>query len=229
MAKDLSHGGGWMAVTGSTTPILLARHGQTPLSVQRRYSGHGDPELTELGHAQAQATADALAGMVRRPDGENAIGAIVTSPLRRCLVTAELLAAASGAEVHVEERIIETDFGRWEGLTFSEAAAQDPDVHRAWIGDPSLPAPGGESFDQVAERVLPALDHWAEQVAGRTLVVVSHVTPIKLALQQALAGGPEFAFRLHLDLAQISEMRRYGDGGVSVHRVNDTAHLAGLG
>lgn len=228
MGSGASLGGGWTAATGSTTPILLARHGQTPLSVQRRYSGQGDPDLTELGRAQAQATADVIRQTARTGDGETQIGAIVSSPLRRCTATAELLAAATGAPLHVEERFIETDFGAWEGLTFGEAAAQDPEQHRAWLGDPGRPAPGGESFDDVAARVLPALDEWATAAEGRTLVVISHVTPIKLALQRALAGGPEFAFRLHLDLAQISEMRRYGDGGVSVHRINDTAHLSGL-
>lgn len=220
---------GWVAGTASMTRILLARHGQTPLSVDRRFSGHGDPALTALGERQAEATAAVIARETRDDaTGGSDIRAIVTSPLQRCLGTARRLAEASGAPLHVDERIIETDFGQWEGLTFGEARERDPGAHAAWLGDPSRAVPGGESFDAVAERVLPALDEWSERAAGGTLVVVSHVTPIKLVLRRALAGGPEFAYRLHLDLAQLSELRAYGDGECSVHLVNSTAHLEGI-
>lgn len=210
------------------TRILLVRHGQTPMSIDRRFSGHGDPALTEVGERQAEATSAVIRKMTANDAGGSDIRAIVTSPLSRCLATATRLARTTGVEASVDRGIIETDFGDWEGLTFGEAATRDPEHHRAWLGNPALAAPGGESFDEVAQRVLPTVDSWAKHAEGGTLVVVSHVTPIKLVLQQALAGGPEFAYRLHLDLAQISELRRYGDGQASVHLVNSTAHLEGI-
>ena len=210
------------------TRILLVRHGQTPMSIDRRFSGHGDPALTEVGERQAEATSAVIRKMTANDAGGSDIRAIVTSPLSRCLATATRLARTTGVKASVDRGIIETDFGEWEGLTFGEAAARGPKHHRAWLGNPALAAPGGESFDEVAQRVLPTVDSWAKHAEGGTLVVVSHVTPIKLVLQQALAGGPEFAYRLHLDLAQISELRRYGDGQASVHLVNSTAHLEGL-
>lgn len=223
-----NHSAGWVAGSSTMTRILLVRHGQTPMSIDRRFSGHGDPELTDLGERQAEATSAVIQKMTANDAGGSDIRAIVSSPLSRCLATATRLADSTGVGLSVDRGIIETDFGEWEGLTFGEAAKRDPEHHKAWLGNPALAAPGGESFDEVAARVLPTVDAWAKKAEGGTLVVVSHVTPIKLVLQQALAGGPEFAYRLHLDLSQVSELRGYSDGQASVHLVNSTAHLEGI-
>ena len=131
---------------GAPTRFLLLRHGQTELSVQRRYSGRGNPALTELGRRQAEAAAQYL--------GERGgIAAVVTSPLQRAYDTAATAAKALGLDVTVDDDLIETDFGAWEGLTFGEAAERDPELHRSWLRDTSVPPPDGESFDSVAERV----------------------------------------------------------------------------
>ena len=209
---------GWTGATGRPTRIVLARHGQTALSVDRRYSGQGDPELTELGVAQAERTAERLAAL---PD----LTAVVSSPLRRCLGTAERAADAAGVPLMVEPDLIETDFGRWEGLTFTEAAEQDPELHGRWLADTSVPPPGGESFAVVRARVERALRRIVDDHPGGTIALVSHVTPIKLAIRTALDAGDGLLFRLHLDLASVSEVRFYPDGPTSVHLVNDTSHL----
>ena len=91
------------------------------LSAQRRYSGRGDPALTDLGRRQADAAAEYLA---RR----GGIAAVVTSPLQRAYDTAATAAKALGVDVVVDDDLIETDFGAWEGLTFTEAAERDPDT-----------------------------------------------------------------------------------------------------
>lgn len=221
-----SNAAGWTGASGEPTTVLLVRHGQTPLSVERRYSGRGNPHLTELGMAQANAVADVIKKWVQARGVE--VADIATSPLQRCVDTAAAIAKATGAPVREVPQLIETDFGAWEGLTFAEAAARFPAEHREWLGDPGRPAPEGESFADVRARVLPAFEKLTREAGGRMLVVVTHVTPIKLVLQDALAAGPELLYRLHLDLAQISELHRYPDGGVSVHQINATAHLEGL-
>jgi broad specificity phosphatase PhoE len=197
--------------------LLLLRHGQTELSVQRRYSGHGDPELTPLGQAQA---AGAAARLARVPD----VAAVLTSPLRRARQTAEVVAAATGAPLAVRARLIETDFGKWEGLTFPEARARDPQVHAEWLGSEEVAPPGGESFAAVGRRVAEELTDVLREYPGATLVVVTHVTPIKMLLRDALQGGPGVLYRLHLDLAALSIVDFYPDGGASVRLVNDTSH-----
>lgn len=214
----MSGGPGWTGATGQPTRVVLARHGQTPLSVDRRYSGQGDPELTRLGVTQAELTAERLA---RIPH----LAAVVSSPLLRCLATAERAAEAAGVPLVVERDLIETDFGRWEGLTFSEAAEQDPEVHSRWLSDTSVPPPDGESFAVVRARVERALRRIVDDRPGGVVAVVSHVTPIKLAIRAGLGAGDELLFRLHLDLASVSDVRFYPDGPTSVHLVNDTSHL----
>ncbi len=209
---------GWTGAVGTPTRMLLLRHGQTPLSVERRYSGRGNPPLTELGRAQARAAA-------RRIGERGNVAAVVSSPLGRARETAEAAAAVLGLPVTVHDGLLETDFGKWEGLTFREAAQRDPDLHRRWLGDTSVRPPGGESFDEVRGRLAAVRDDLVAEYGGANLLVVSHVTPIKTLLQMALDAGPSLLYRLHLDLASLSIAEFYPDGGAAVRLVNDTSHL----
>ncbi|WP_245633916.1 bifunctional RNase H/acid phosphatase [Amycolatopsis jejuensis] len=217
---------GWTGAVGTPTKLLLLRHGQTGMSVDRRYSGRGDVPLTEHGRGQAAAAAKRLASMpgVIGEDGEPA--PIVASPLIRTKQTAQAVADALGGRVETHPGLIETDFGEWEGLTFTEAAERDPQLHRCWLSDSSCAPPGGESFDAVHQRVGQARRDLVDQYDGRTVVVVSHVTPIKTLLRMGLDAGPSLLFRLHLDLASLSIVEFYPDGNASVRLVNDISHLS---
>ncbi|TNC23228.1 bifunctional RNase H/acid phosphatase [Amycolatopsis alkalitolerans] len=210
----------WTGAQGKPTRLLLLRHGQTELSVERRYSGRGDIPLTELGRQQAEAAAKRVAAMA---DGETL--PVVASPLSRAKQTAQAVADALGSRVETHQGLLETDFGEWEGLTFREAAERDPELHARWLGDISVPPPGGESFERVHSRVLAVRDELTREHAGGTVVVVSHVTPIKSLLRLGLDAGPSLLFRLHLDLASLSIVEFYPDGNASVRLVNDTCHL----
>ncbi|WP_019969994.1 bifunctional RNase H/acid phosphatase [Mycobacterium sp. 141] len=209
---------GWTGATGAPTRLLLLRHGETGLSVGRRYSGRGNPALTELGHRQADAAARYLGS-------QGGISAVVTSPLQRAYDTAATTAKALGLDVTVDDDLIETDFGAWEGLTFAEAAQRDPEIHRRWLRDTSVEPPGGESFDAVADRVRRARDRIIAEHGATTVLVVSHVTPIKTVLRLALDAGEGILYRLHLDLASLSIAEFYDDGASSVRLVNQTAYL----
>ncbi|MFC3966097.1 bifunctional RNase H/acid phosphatase [Nocardia jiangsuensis] len=209
---------GWTGARGAPTRLLLLRHGRTALSVERRYSGPGNPPLDEVGEEQAARAAAMLAT-------RGGIDAVVCSPLARAHATATAAAAALGLRAEVVDDLIETDFGTWEGLTFTEAATRDPDAHAAWLGDPALPPPGGESFAAVRARIERARDDLLARFPERTVLVVSHVTPIKTMLQLALDVGPTLLYRLHLDLAALSIAEFYPDGGASVRLVNDTSYL----
>lgn len=210
----------WQGQRDRPTRILLLRHGQTALSMERRYSGRGNPELTDLGRLQAAAAARRIAA-----GALGAVDAVVASPLVRATATAQAAAAALGLPVQRFDGLIETDFGEWEGLSFGEAARRDPELHRRWLSDIDVPPPGGESFAQVADRVAQARADLVAEFGGRTVLAVSHVTPIKTMLRDALTTGPELLFRLHLDLASICIVEYYPDGGSVVRLVNDTAHL----
>ena len=144
----------WTGNQGAPTRLLLLRHGQTEFSRQRRYSGRGNPELTDTGRRQADAAARYLAE-------RGGIDAVITSPLRRAYDTAAAAATALGLDVTVDDDLIETDFGAWEGLTFAEARERDPDLHGHWLRDTSLRPPAGESFDDVQRpgSAAPRADH----------------------------------------------------------------------
>jgi broad specificity phosphatase PhoE/ribonuclease HI len=209
---------GWTGARGAPTRLMLLRHGQTELSVDRRYSGRGNPALTELGRRQADAAAAYL--------GERGgIDAVVTSPLQRAYDTAAAAAKALGLDITVDDDLIETDFGEWEGMTFGEANATDPALHGRWLKDTSVPPPGGESFDQVHDRIRRARSRIISEYGDATVLVVSHVTPIKTMLRMALDAGPSILYRLHLDLASLSVAEFYPDGVASVRLVNQTSYL----
>jgi broad specificity phosphatase PhoE/ribonuclease HI len=208
----------WTGNQGAPTRMLLLRHGQTEFSRERRYSGRGNPELTDTGRGQADAAARYLAAL-------GGIDAVITSPLRRAHDTAAAAAKALGLDVTVDEDLIETDFGAWEGLTFGEARERDPDLHGHWLRDTSLRPPDGESFDDVQQRVQRLRARIISEHSGNTVLVVSHVTPIKTLLRLALDAGASILYRLHLDLASLSIAEFYPDGNASVRLVNQTSYL----
>ncbi len=209
---------GWGPAKGQPTITLLLRHGQTPLSTERRFAGIGDIELTETGVRQAKLAGERLAA-------RGGVNVILTSPLRRAQQTTAEVAAATGAEVVADDDLRETDFGAWEGLTFAEAQQRWPDEVTAWLGDPEVAPPGGESFAAVGIRVRRARARLLDRYAGDTVLVVSHVTPIKTLLTEALLAPPAAMYRIHLDVGALNEIHWFSDGPAVVRSLNDTGHL----
>ncbi|MDW4899619.1 bifunctional RNase H/acid phosphatase [Streptomyces californicus] len=206
---------------GAPATLVLLRHGETALTPQKRFSGSGgtDPELSATGRDQAERAAEHFAAL-------GTVQEIVSSPLRRCRETAATVAARLGLDVHVDEGLRETDFGAWEGLTFGEVRERHGDDLTAWLASPdAAPTGGGESFAEVAERVAAARDRIVARYAGRTVLLVTHVTPIKTLVRLALGAPPEALFRMELSAASISAVAYYGDGNASVRLLNDTSHL----
>ncbi|MER6633478.1 bifunctional RNase H/acid phosphatase [Streptomyces sp. NPDC000987] len=213
---------GWApADMGAPATFVLLRHGETPLTPQKRFSGSGgsDPSLSEAGREQAERAAAALA---RR----GTIQHIVASPLARTRETAGIVAERLGLEVSVDDGLRETDFGAWEGLTFAEVRERHPDDLNAWLADPEAePTGGGESFAATATRIAATRDKLTAAYPGRTVLLVTHVTPIKTFVRLALGAPPESLFRMELSAASLSAVAYYADGNASVRLFNDTSHL----
>jgi ribonuclease H / adenosylcobalamin/alpha-ribazole phosphatase len=207
-----------MPARGEPVVTLLLRHGQTPMSVQKRYAGRSDVPLTETGVRQAAAAAKRLASA--------GIGGIVTSPLQRAVRTAEEVAAVTGVPLQTDDGFRETDFGAWEGLTYAEVRERWPSELTAWLADPTVGPPGGESFAEVSQRVTAAMDRVRAGRDGQTVLIVSHVTPIKTLVAEALLAPPSALYRMHLDVAALCEIDWYADGPAVLRSFNDTAHLA---
>ncbi|MGQ4480927.1 bifunctional RNase H/acid phosphatase [Streptomyces sp. SAS_276] len=213
---------GWApADMGTPATFVLLRHGETPLTPQKRFSGSGgtNPSLSTTGKDQAQRAATALAA-------RGTIQHIIASPLTRTRETAAAVADRLGLDVTIEEGLRETDFGAWEGLTFGEVRERYPEDLTTWLADPTAqPTGGGESFADTAIRIAATRDKLTAAYAGRTVLLVTHVTPIKTFVQLALGAPPESLFRMELSAASISAVAYYTDGNASVRLFNDTSHL----
>jgi probable phosphoglycerate mutase len=150
----------------------------------------------------------------------------VSSPLARCRETAGVVAERLGLDVAVEDGLRETDFGAWEGLTFGEVRERHPEDLNAWLHSAEAePTGGGESFEAVARRVAVTRDKLVASYAGRTVLLVSHVTPVKTLVRLALGAPPESLFRMELSAASLSALAYYSDGNASLRLLNDTSHL----
>jgi probable phosphoglycerate mutase len=214
---------GWGHDLGVPTTFVLVRHGERAHSREKRFSGSGgiDPPLSADGRAQAAAVAAALGA---RGD----VDAVVSSPLRRARETADLVGTVLGLDVVVDGDLAECAFGEWEGLTFAEVEERYPDELAAWLGSPAVAPPGGESFDSVERRVRAARDRLLVAYEGRTVVVVSHVTPVKTLVRLALDAPPRALHRMELAPAAMTTVLWFSDGNASLRSYNDVFHLDGL-
>ncbi|MEP6632074.1 MAG: bifunctional RNase H/acid phosphatase [Lapillicoccus sp.] len=205
-------------LTGATR-VLLVRHGATDFTEQGRLDGRGgaDPGLNREGRRQAQATAQALRGLVVGPVR------LVTSALARARQTGAAVGGALGVEPVVDDGWDERAFGDWDGERLGDLSARDPEEVRRLLAARDHHRPGGESMAQVEDRVLNAYGRVVS--GGGTVVVVTSRTPVVVVLGTVL-GMPSDRFRaLVTDPASVSAVEVWPDGNASVPFVNRTAHL----
>jgi broad specificity phosphatase PhoE/ribonuclease HI len=207
----------WSPPSGPRTRIVLARHGATAHSGENRLSGRNALELDEAGRGQAAALAT-------RDFGD--IAAVISSPLARARQTADAIATKLGLPVEVDDNFAELDFGVFEGLTFAEARERHPAQFTAWLGSTDVAPPDGESFAALARRVRRGRDAVVAAHPDATVLVVTHVTPIKMLVRAALDAPFQSVFHMHLDIASVSALDYLGDGSASLRLFNDTSHLS---
>jgi 2,3-bisphosphoglycerate-dependent phosphoglycerate mutase len=204
-----------------STELLLVRHGESDRAVPGRsfplVDGHGDPELSPLGLAQAEAVCARLA---REP-----LDTVVVTSLRRTAQTAGPLLRSLGLTAEVEPDLREVFLGEWEGGLYRQKVAEgDPLVRRMVEEQRWDLIPGAESSAVFRHRVQGAVAQIAAAHPGRTVAVFAHGGTIGMIL--AIATGSEpFAF-VGSDNASISQVV-IGPGRWVVRRFNDTAHLDG--
>jgi len=195
---------------------VLVRHGATEHTGERRLSGRNDLALDAAEQAQA-------AEIAARSFGD--IDALLSSPLRRARETADAIAATLAVPVSVDDSFAEVDFGAFEGMTFAEARAAFPDEFDAWVGSPEVAPPGGESFATLARRVRRGRDAIVAKHPDAAVLVVTHVSPIKMLVRAALDAPLAGIFHMHLDIASVSTLDYLGDGSATLRLFNDTSHL----
>jgi len=156
-----------------TTRLILIRHGETEWNVEGRYQGQADPPLNQRGLAQAHQLAQKLRGV--------GLDVLYSSPLRRALQTAQILAEALDVPLHTEPRLMEIHQGEWQTLLYTEIAARYPELFDRWQTEPwTVTLPGGENIAQVQERVYAAVDEILSRHEGQCIGMVAHRLPITL-------------------------------------------------
>ena len=203
---------GWRDhLSGEPTTIILLRHGVTEHTMRKLFSGAGgeDPGLNDLGEQQARRAAAYLKRL-------GTVDAVVSSPLRRTQETAGFVARELGLDVDLEAGLAEAAFGEWESQSFAEIMEKWPEEITTWLADTSYAPPGGETFDAVYDRVVVARDRLLRDYAGKTIVAVSHVTPIKMMIRLALDAPMQSIYKMELAPASITTIQWWPDGTPSL-------------
>lgn len=209
----------------STTPassrFILVRHGEAQGNRELRYLGTTDAPLTPRGEDQARQLAQAVQPF--RPV------AIYSSPLRRARATAAEVSTLLNLEVVVSDDLREQDFGAWENLSHAEVQARDPERLAAWDASADVAPPDGESLADLRERIVACADRLAARHPHHTIVLTSHVGPIKALVCAALALPADGMRRMWLDPASICVVDwRLVPGAASIGTLrvfNAIAHL----
>ena len=191
--------------------IAFTRHGQTAVNAGGRLQGRLDEPLSELGAAQAAALANLFAS--------EPVTRVVSSPLMPARDTAAAIAARHGLTVEIDERLIELDYGAWDGVALADGA---PEKWAAWRADPAFAPPDGESLVDVSARVAAFC---ADALGDELVVAVSHVSPIKAAVCRALAVDEHATWRMQLGLASVTRIGARPDRSAYLLSYNETAHL----
>ena len=220
---------------GPPTTLVLVRHGRTAFTEQGRFSGRPadvagvttvDPPLSPSGLDDAQRVAAALVQLAQLP-GTADVGApdvVLCSPMQRTRQTAALIGQLLGLDPVVDEAWIEAGFGAWDGLTYGEVAVRWPNELAAWRGSMTVAPPGdGESLQDVVARVRTARQTTVAAHPGQVVVVVSHVTPVRVCVQEALDAGPAALWRIAVAPCSVTVVRYWSDGGCEVRCVNRVA------
>jgi len=164
------------------TTILLARHGETDWNREGRFQGHADPPLNATGREQAIELSKALAG--------RDLTAVYSSPLRRALETAHVVAAAHGLEPVPVDGLREVDVGSWSGLTRAEVEGRFPEQYARWLAY-GQGWEDGETYDEMGRRAVAALLEIAAAHEREQVLAVTHGGPIRAAF--AFADGTTHA------------------------------------
>ena len=155
------------------TTLIVVRHGQSESNLKQIFTGQGDTVLTELGHAQAEATAAYLDAY--------RIDRIYSSDLSRAMQTAEPTAARQGLSVISDPQLREIYAGLWENQPYVELMKRFPQSYDRWIHDIGRAYPEeGESVQQLAARVYAELDRLLEENRGRCIAFFTHATPMRM-------------------------------------------------
>lgn len=200
------------------TRIILVRHGQTEWNRVERFRGRANLPLNRVGIAQAEAAA-------RRIAAAWLASAVYSSPLKRAMETAKIIAQALSLTVQPLAGLMDIDYGEWQGLSPGEVAERYGDLYTQWLEEPHLVhIPCGDSLGEVRERAVAALEEVIGKHSGQTVVLVSHQTVNKVLLCAVLGLDNSHFWHIRQGNGAINVLE-YGESGFVISLLNDTCHL----
>ena len=203
------------------TKILLIRHGHVEGIKPERFRGREPLELTAQGRAEAVAAANRIAGRWRPRT-------IYTSPMGRCVKTAEAVAKICAVAVQTCNDLNDLDYGAWQFKTFQQAKAEDPMLFAAWFATPHLVRfPGGESLQDLAARTANASRLMLARDAEDTIVLVGHDNVNRVLLLQFLGLPLASYWCIEQGPCCVNEID-FGEGRSRVLRLNEMLHVEKL-
>ncbi len=195
------------------TTVLLVRHGRTPTTGQVLPGRAKGLHLGDEGVAQAERAAERILGL-----GKSKVKAVYASPMERTRETAKPIAAALGHKVKIERGLLEADFGTWTGRKLSDLYKL-----KEWEQVQKYPSgfrfPEGESFAEMQQRMVGAVQKLVDTHPGQTIVAVSHADPIKAIVAHAMGTHLDLFQRIVVGPCSISAIV-YGFSGPIVLGVN---------
>jgi broad specificity phosphatase PhoE len=202
------------------TEIILARHGQTEWNVGQIYRGRIDIDLDRVGLNQAESLGKYLSDLK--------LDAVYSSPLRRALDTANIIARYQKVDVEVANRLIDFDYGEWQGLPDEEVRKLYPALYDEWHSNPHLvQMPNGESLADVGKRAIAVVDDVISR-CRRRVALVSHRVVNKVLICYLLGLDNSHFWNIKQDVSGITVFS-YANGRFVLTRHNDTSYLRGLG
>lgn len=206
--------------------LVLVRHGHTAATERDLISGGdgNDPALSGLGEQDAKAASLAI-GPLLEFHGLSAPSAILHSPMLRTTQTAQAIGLQLGVSLRPDARLREVSFGSWDGLEMTTLEAEHSNSISGWRGSMSATPPGGESIEDLKGRIAPLLDELLSQFEGQTVVLVSHMMPIRTVTAMSLPGSESIYWSYNFSPGGISVLRFFGSKFAEQFVLNSCQHL----
>ena len=214
-------------VTSPGTELIFVRHGHSAHTEKGLVAGGdgADPELSELGMREAEATAELLANPPSSWGLAMTNPLVISSNMLRTTQTGKAIADKLGAEMVFDQRIREIFFGEWNGLSNTELFSKDPALLEAWRGSLDFRPPGGESIEDLISRTSPFVEEIRRDYPNRTVVVVSHMMPTRALTHQIIGGPSNYLWSTSFSPASVTAFRVWGTELHELITLNSCAHL----
>lgn len=206
--------------------LVLVRHGHTKVTERDLIAGGdgSDPELSELGESDALAAAAVIPELLsyfKLP----AASEIIHSPMVRTTQTSEIIAKQLPVSLRQDERLREIGFGSWNGQDMTAITAQQPELVRNWQGSMSVRPEGGESIDDLVARVHPLIEELSQSHAGKTVVLVAHMMPVRTIAALSARGAASLYWSTNFSPGSVSIVRFFGVNFAEQFVINSCQHL----